>query len=140
MTDVAPALYEAIKKSFDRRVKRDLRVQTIRIKIDKGTATAEDAFRYAGYLGNHASDALIECVTEDALPDGKMYWNISERTVKPFLLEVHEMVIDVAVAVQQIEDLKQKIGLKPVRPEAPIDRVEALMNKLAWATGAMEGT
>lgn len=128
--DIAVELWEKIELTFDSRVKTDPIIKAFNRKVEKETAEGKDTFKYVERLGEHASSVLSFYITPENMPDGKIYWNIAQRTVLPLLKKVHEMVNDAACAVQEIEDKKNGIGIKAVRAPFPEDRVNDLLNKL----------
>ena len=128
--DIVPELYEKIQKDFQRNTDRHKGIREFREKLKKETASAEDVSVYAGDLGECVSDALCGNLTEETLPDGMLYWNIAERTIKPLLKEVYKMVNEAAAAVQKTEDKKIGIGLGSVKAPFPESRVKDLINKL----------
>lgn len=126
--DIVPKLNEAINKAFDSRVKNDKQMQkafTGDESIDLG-----DVSLLARKMGGYAYEALKECLTDDVLPDGILYWNIAQRTIEPLMRKVHELVCQMADAVQIREDKKLKIGIKPVHPEFNTDRLNDILNKV----------
>ena len=129
-TDIVPELYKAIESDFHMRVKTSPDIRAFRLRLEKGTATAEDVSKYAGRLGDCASATLLAVLTEDNLPDGRMYWNIAERTVKPLMHTVYEMVNEAAATVQKREDEALGIGLKPIRADFPEERINSLINRM----------
>ena len=128
--DIVPALYEHIENDFNSHMEKDAVVRSFLHKMETGTATQEDVAAYAERLGACASKALTGNLTESTLPNGRLYWNIATRTILPLLQKVHVMVTDAARQVQQQEDKKQQIGILPVIPEFPSDRVHDLIEKL----------
>lgn len=130
VTDIVPELYEAIERDFLMRVKTAPDIRAFNKKLSDEKATAEEVSQYAGRLGDCASAALISNLTEENLPDGRMYWNIADRTVRAIMKLVHTMVNDAAVSVQTVEDKKQGIGLKPIRADFPDERIDALINRM----------
>ena len=69
-------------------------------------------------------------LSEDALPNGKLYWNIAQRTIIPLLKEAYVMVMEAAEAVQKREDADLGINIKPIRPDFPEERIRGLIDKL----------
>lgn len=139
MEDIAPKLYSDIIKEFERRTNSDGFIKSFREKIDNKTAKAEQVSVYARKLGECGSEALCKYLTEDNLPDGKLYWNIAERTIKPLAEEIHKLVNEAAVATQLIDDEKSGIGLKPRVPAFPEKRFNALINKVVNMSLTEEG-
>lgn len=133
--DVAPDLYNDIGKSFERRMEGDKTVQRIEARIKAGKATQADMSAFASKVGIHTSGAFKEVLTPENLPDGKLYWNIAERTIAPRLEEDHEMVLSRARDTQISINKAAGVGLKPPKTELNQDRVLMLMN-MACAEGA----
>lgn len=128
--DIVPELYDRIHADFERKINSNKKIKTFRSRLEKKTADAKGVSLYAAELGVCAAYALTQNLTEENLPDGKLYWNILERTVEPMLEEVQKEVLDAADRVQRIEDEKQGINLNPIRPEYPKNRIRDFMNKL----------
>lgn len=138
-TDIVPELYEKIYKDFRQQIKNNQKIQDFRSRLEKKTATAREVSLYAAEIGKCASYALTHNLTEQNLPGGKLYWNIADRTIRPVLEEAHKMVMDAAETVQLIEDGKEGINLKPIRPGFPKMRVRDFMNKLIEIAEAEDG-
>lgn len=128
--DVVPELNEQIGVSFRGHVMTDRRLQTISSRIDQGRATLEDCHTYAERLGENLSKALTDTLTVDNLPNGKLYYNIAERTVVPALETNYELVNDAASKIQKTIDKRAKIGLGSVRADFPAERVQGLIDKM----------
>lgn len=130
MVDIVPELYQKIVAEYDLRVKGDSRIQTFRKRLQNGDAASGDVSLYAGWLGDHAADALEKYLAPQHLPGGVLYWNILEGTVKPLLRSVYDSVMEAAETVTAREDKEIGIGIKPVRPSFPEERVNALMGSM----------
>lgn len=130
MTDIVPELYEQIEKDFLARVRTAPDIRVFMKKLEAGKAAPNEVSQYAGRLGDCASAALISGLREENLSDGRLYWNIAQRTVRPILQLVHKMVNDAAIQVQMIEDKKIGIGLKPIRADFPEERVNSLIRRM----------
>lgn len=139
MTDAVPELYARIEREFSRSVSTDPWIRSFLRRVEDGTAGSEDASRYAGRLGIHAGNALAKGLKKESLPDGKLYWNIANRTIRPLLEEVHRRVNDAAAAVLEAENKKNGIGLKPMRGPWPENRVKDLIDKIVEVYAEDEG-
>lgn len=126
--DIAPELYEKLHTEFELNIKRNKRIQSFLKKGDK--TTQREVSLYSAELGKCASDALSVVLSEDALPNGKLYWNIAQRTIIPLLKEAYVMVMEAAEAVQKREDADLGINIKPIRPDFPEERIRGLIDKL----------
>lgn len=130
MTDIVPELNNRIESSFNSRMAMDPVIRSFRKKLEKEDATAEDVSRYSRHVGECASAALIDVLKEENLPNGTLYLNIAERTIKPIFVKAYQLINEAAIKVQTVEDKKHGIGLKPIMAEFPEARVNALIIKL----------
>lgn len=128
--DIVPALMEQIRVRFQKGLVGNSWLAEITHRIRDGTATMHEAIDYAELLGEVLSESFKDVLTPDALPDGKMYYNIANRTVKPLLRENFNNVNQIAAAVQAILDETDGVGLKAVTPEFPEARVNGLIDML----------
>lgn len=131
--DVAPKLFEAIEKEFGAGVENDPGIRAIRDRIREGSVQLSDVHEYAERVGSTLSNALTDTLTPEALPDGRMYYNIAMRTVEPAAREAVEMVNDTGAEILAIQDERDGIRLKPVPGEFPEDRMDGLIDKLTDA-------
>ena len=129
--DITPELYAAIYADFTAAVSADPAILDIIALIDAGAATHSETHRLASLVGQHASDALVGHIVADALPDGRLYYNIAEGTVAPVLRETHALVSGAGQRVQQALNQRARIGIKPVVPALNDDRLRGLLFKLA---------
>ena len=129
-TDVVPQLNEAIQTSFKSNVMKDRKIAQISKRIRDGTATFADGHDYAERLGENLSKALSTNLTAQTLPDGRLYYNIAQRTVTPALEENYNLTNDVAQSIQKIYDKKSKIGLGTVKADFPAERIQGLIDKM----------
>lgn len=127
--DIAPALLEAIQKDFARHIKTDAAITQIISHIRNGTAKLDEIHDYAQHLGEALSASLVENMTESALPDGRLYWNIADRTIRPMLESNYALTNDAAITVQKAIDEAQGIGLNAVRGELPTARIKGLVDQ-----------
>ncbi len=138
MTDIAPELYDKIKKSFDDNTKSDKKLNSLLKKLENGKATQEDICTYADRIGSASSKALLEHMTADNLPDGRIYWNIAERTIKPALKTNYDKVNDYAVQALKALDKTENIGLKAVEGEYPDERIKAIEDAACMPDKSLE--
>lgn len=128
MEDVAPKLYAQIRKIFDAAVDADPRLRRVENRIRDGTATQKDVLLYSQRLGKHASDACKAVLVAENLPDGKLYYNIGERTVKKLIQENEASILAVASKQNAAMNANAGIGLKAKKPKR--DRAESLVSAM----------
>lgn len=129
-TDVVPALNQAIQASFKGYVLKDRRIASISKRIRDGTATFVDAHDYAERLGENLSRALVNNLTADKLPDGRLYYNIAQRTVVPGLQENYDLANVAASDIQDIIFASEGIGIKAAKADFPEERIQGLIDKM----------
>ena len=130
MLDVSIELWNEIEKSFNSQLKRNKYIRAFNLKLKDGKATPGDVSAYSSELGEIASDVILKILTEDKLPDGKLYWNIANKTIKPLIKLCYDMSNAAAIEVQQKIDKENGINLIPVKGEWPEERVLALIQKI----------
>lgn len=108
MNDIAPELFERVSKRFEYYVSRDDKIKRSLARLEKGTATFEDAYYYAQSVGYCLSDAFT-LISEEDLPDGTMYYNIAQKVVEPLLERAAAMCED--YAKRTIKELNEKAGI-----------------------------
>ncbi len=131
MEDVVPGLLADIQSSFRNRMKLDRRVLRVTGRIRDGTASMIEAHTYAERVGVNLSNALLQYMTEDNLPNGTLYYNIADRVVKPLLQEDYDLVNLKAEDIQRIADRRAKIGIRSARADFPDERIDGLIKKIA---------
>lgn len=89
--DIAPELLERIRADFL------ALLGDAQQEADTYTAAAA----YAELVGSALADAFRRNLTADILPDGRLYWNIADRVVRPLLEEDYARIADAAAAAQQ---------------------------------------
>lgn len=130
MQDISEKLLEKIQRDFAEKVNKDVFIKAYLRKLRGGTATQEDTSLYARMLGEKLSETLQQDLTQEVLPNGTLYYNIAEKTVKPMMVQNFNDVQDKAAEVQKTLDKMQKIGLKPVKANIPEDRLNGILNGL----------
>lgn len=121
--DIAPELLERIRADF-RALLGDAKPAA-----DTYAAAAD----YAELVGSALAEAFRRNLTADALPDGRLYWNIADRVVRPLLEEEHLLVADASAAVQQTLNRQANLGIAPQRAVLNADAVDGLLNKVSTA-------
>ena len=117
MKDIAPELYERIEESFHDYMDNYRRLQMLLKRIEDGSDDYNVAHYYAEEVGKCASRALLKHLKEDTLPDGKLYFNIAERTVKPILQEVVAIISEASTKVQKAYNKTLELNIKAVMPD-----------------------
>ena len=133
MVDLAPDLLLSIRTELEYEISRDSKIVAIENRIKNGTATLVDVHRYSEALGTNLSAVLRAYITIDKLPNGKFYYNIADKILRPLLEEAYRNVNDKAEQIQAIVDEAVDIGLKAIRPDFPEGRINGLIDKAVEA-------
>lgn len=136
--DVAPDLLSKIRADFESCCAKDSKVQTFMKRIADGRATQDDCSLYARRIGELLSDSFLKFITADALPDGKMYYNIADRIVTPMLNNNYRLVNTAAAQVQTAMDKKAGIQIKPQTGKRPDERIHAIVDSLTDPTADID--
>lgn len=133
MDDIAPKLLEALRKDFDSNMDQNAELHKLLERINSGKGNYEDAGNYAYEVGNSLASSFEKNLSSAVLPDGKMYYNIAERTIKPMLEADHKIVNDVSMTVQTYLNQKAGIGIKAQPAPVDSDGIENIINKIVSA-------
>ena len=129
--DIVPSLLKKIKSEFeDARLDSEV-LKDLLSKLHHSKASYLDANQYAIEIGEILSKALGASLTNETLPDGKMYYNIAQRVLTDVLGRNYELVSDYTEQVQKNLNSEAKIGLAAQVPELNQDRIDGLVNRLA---------
>ena len=129
--DIVPSLLKKIKSEFEGARLDSEVLKDLLSKLHHSKASYLDANQYAIEIGEILSKALGASLTNETLPDGKMYYNIAQRVLTDVLGRNYELVSDYAEQVQKNLNSEAKIGLATQVPELNQDRIDGLVNRLA---------
>ncbi|CIN45050.1 gp35 [Streptococcus pneumoniae] len=129
--DIVPSLLKKIKSEFEGARLDSEVLKDLLSKLHHSKASYLDANKYAIEIGEILSKALGASLTNETLPDGKMYYNIAQRVLTDVLGRNYELVSDYTEQVQKNLNSEAKIGLTAQVPELNQDRIDGLVNRLA---------
>lgn len=133
MIDIVPELLEKIERDYSSGIKSNKVLIEIQKKITNGTATHALTNEFSIKAGEILAKAYQNNLSSAILPDGKMYYNIAERILRPTLGENHKLVAEAATKVQTDMNKLSGIGIKGIKPKINQDRVDGIINKIANA-------
>lgn len=114
--DISPQIHEQLISSINQNNARNRKENRIAVDAENGKVDIRSASEYAGMRGQDVADALLEISGSD-LPNGRMYYNIAEKAVRPVLNDLTEQVLDVADQAIISTNTAAGLGLKAVRPD-----------------------
>lgn len=131
--DISPELLRRVRSSFAQALASDARAAALLERLESGKGTYAEAQEYAGRAGAALASALRENVSSKGLPDGRMYYNIADRVLRPMLELDWDYVSAAAQQAQANINAANGIGIQAVRPEADADRVQGLVDEVSNA-------
>lgn len=122
---------EELRKRFTRKLNHDTIAQKYQRQILNGTASFEEAEKYAARAGELLADVLEDGITPDILQNGVLTEETAEKIFGTMLRDDHEAVTEAAAKV--MEDLNRKAGMQmnAIRPAVETDRISGLAEKAA---------
>lgn len=133
MEDIAPRLLEELQQAFAEKLDAGDEIRRLLKAIRDGTGTYIEAGDYAWEVGNALAEVFGERLSSAVLPDGRMYFNIADRVIRPLLEQDHALVADAAKTVQQ--HLNDAAGIGLTAQEAPLneDRINKIIDRVSNA-------
>lgn len=129
--DIVPSLLKKIKSEFEGARLDSEVLKDLLSKLHHSKASYLDANQYAIEIGEILSKALGASLTNETLPDSKMYYNIAQRVLTDVLGRNHELVSDYTEQVQKNLNSEAKIGLAVQVPELNRDRIAGIVNRFS---------
>ena len=131
--DIAPELLDQIREAFSRNLEENDEIQRLYQAILEGTATYAEAEQYGIAVGEALAQAFQEYLSSADLPNGKLYYNLADRVVRPLIEEDFDLVAAAAAQVQKSLNEAAGIGLKVQTAKIDTDRVDGIINSLSNA-------
>ena len=134
MDDITPKLLNAIKNTYEKEISSNSLIKEITSKIKKGNADYEDMLKYSKELGICLSKAFQKNISDEVLPDSKMYYNIAKSLVEPMCKENYKTIASHCAAVQTSLNQKAGIGIKGIKPTYKEEKTEGIINYISNAS------
>lgn len=128
MNDIAPELLEKVQKNFEQET------EELRKAITSGVRSYEEAYNYAIKIGEALSKSFGVNITPEILPDGRMYYNIADKVIRPMLEAEHELTSAAAVSAQRSVNKAAGIGMKAQTAEFDKDKAKGIIDKVCADT------
>lgn len=129
--DLVPDLIENIKRDFNIEFKKNKKINKIQKLINDGTATYKEAHIYSIEVGDILAKILNKHISMDALPDGRMYYNIAERILNTTLGENHRLIVKATLQIQELLNKNAGLGLKGIEVPLHSEKINSLINRIS---------
>lgn len=127
MSDIVPELLDKIQEEFQKEFEKSGVIKGIDALMTGGTATYKEAIEYADEVGSILSRVLKNNLSSSVLPDGKLYYNISERVLTKTLAHNHSLIANVSVKVQTELNSLAGLGIKGIKPPLNMDKIRGFI-------------
>lgn len=143
--DIVPDLLKAIQKEIAKLLEDDKKLAELRELLKSGSGDWQTAQDGLGLIGKHISEALLNNITAEGLPNGRMYWNIARRILTPVLQDGYETASELAMQAQANANKLARIGIEAQKADLNTDKLEGLIvrvsqeedfEKIRWILGA----
>lgn len=139
MKDVAPELLEKLNKTFGQKVVIDPQIRSYKKKLEAGKLTERDCALYIQKVVEISATSVTSILKANNLPDGKLYWNIAEAVLVPFLKNVINQMNDIAVKTMKDSDRKKNINIKVKKIRYPEGQIQSYLNMVVNNSLCAEG-
>lgn len=128
MEDIAPKLLDEIRKDFEKKYLKSKKITALKNKLVNGVVSYKDAHDFAIKVGTMLAGVFGGNLSSDILPDGRLYYNIADRVIRPMLERDFELITEHSTAIQDILNKQSKIGIKAVKPKINTDKVQGIID------------
>jgi hypothetical protein len=133
MEDISQKLLNAIKNTYEKEVSLNNQIKSISEKIKKGTADYSDMLQYSKELGNCVKKAFQVNISDDVLPDSKMYYDIAKTLIEPMCQQNYKQIAAHCAVVQTSLNKQANIGLKGIKPTYKEEKTKGIVNCISSA-------
>lgn len=125
--DIAPGLLEKIERAFNETINNSARLRELADELTYGSGQYGEAEELACLVGDALSDAMRECLSEDVLPNGKLYENIAQKIIPPSLRRNYDIISEYSRKAQENVNRQGGTGIKAIVPEYSVDREQGII-------------
>lgn len=125
--DVVPGLLELIKNQIDEELKNDSEINKLLDEVEDISQNFHNAYRYGYKTGQVVSNALVKNITTDNLPNGQMYFNISDRILNDVLHDQFNRISSYATKVQTLLNEQAGMHIKAISSELNESKIAGLV-------------
>lgn len=131
MNDIAPKLLKRIQDEFAKAFNSDKTVSAIYKKTKDGAITYADANDFSIRAGEILSDAFNKYISEDTLPEGRMWYNIADKIMQPTLENNYDLITGICEYAQKTVNDESGVGMNYVKPALNQNKIDGFINKLS---------
>jgi hypothetical protein len=130
MEDITTELLQKLQNYFNEHFDGSDKVKALYEKVRTGVATYQECNEFSIEAGETLAKTFGQNLSSAVLPDGKMYYNIADRTVVPMLENNYSLVSQYCKEAQDLMNQKANIGIKAIVPKMNQDKIDGIVNRL----------
>ena len=130
MKDVTPGLLEELNKTFEQKLAIHPQIRAYKKKLEAEKLDEKSVALFIREMVSLAAATVASVLRPEKLPDGKLYWNIAEGVLVPFLKDVVSQMSNIAVSAQKTADQKQNINIKVAGIRYPEGQIRSYLNMI----------
>lgn len=129
--DISKDILKRLEESFGEKIKSNKKIKYLLKKLENDEATYKEANEYAIELGQILAETYKENIKSDELPNGRMYYNIGDKTITPTMKNNYELISEYSKDVQTLINKKAGLGLNGIKAPLNKDRIHGIVQRLA---------
>lgn len=129
--DISKDILKRLEESFGEKIKSNKKIKYLLKKLENDEATYKEANEYAIELGQILAETYKENIKGNELPNGRMYYNIGEKTITPTMKNNYELISEYSKDVQTLINKKAGLGLNGIKAPLNEDRIHGIVQRLA---------
>lgn len=129
--DVAPELLEKVTNAFRKGVDENKNIRAAAARITAGRGGFPQAERIAQEIGKELTAACERYLTAESLPNGRLYYNIADRVIRPNLEEGY---MDTQMFTGQVVDQvnsRAGIGMRAAYQDMDEARIQGIIDAVS---------
>lgn len=129
--DISKDILKRLEESFGEKIKSNKKIKELIKVLENNEATYKEANEYAIELGKILAETYKENIKSDELPNGRMYYNIGDKTITPTMKNNYELISEYSKDVQTLINKKAGLGLNGIKAPLNEDRIHGIVQRLA---------
>ena len=129
--DISKDILKRLEERFGEKIKSNKKIKYLLKKLENDEATYKEANEYAIELGQILAETYKENIKSDELPNGRMYYNIGDKTITPTMKNNYELISEYSKDVQTLINKKTGLGLNGIKAPLNEDRIHGIVQRLA---------
>lgn len=131
VVDIAPELLDKIQKDFKKSFQNDNTIKEIYGLIQNGLVSYEEANQFSIRCGELLSQSYLKYLTNETLPEGKLWFNIAEKILTPTLTQNYDLITEVCSYAQENVNKVSGVNIQYIKPDINQNRIDGFVDKVS---------